>query len=302
VLLAQRYLTEKLAVAPDDNKKHGGKRTDGASVREIAAFLGEENWSKDTVSDALLLAKLAPQVLDKIAPIGTTHPSRDPLHFLLRVILGGVSKKHKKHKRQKPNQSIAKTTKPTPSPSPTTTPSASPSSGRPHVLTIIFSVIGIVLASTALYWGIAQPDIRYIPSLGPEAMTLLESKVDGAGNFVHSIRLRPTFTNYSFKPGFVDKAEFVPQSIATLPEFKVTGINKTFIFWHQEKQIEITFLMTIPTDPVNHLNTTRELAVDQVLAAYDNTGKKIDHLPSGLLGRIRFNFKELVDTRLQDVR
>jgi hypothetical protein len=208
----------------------------------------------------------------------------------------------KKHKKQKPNQSIAKTAKPTPTPSPTTTPIASPRSGRPHALTIIFSVIGTVLASTALYWSIAQPDIRYIPSLGPEAMTVLDSKQDGAGNIVHHIRLRPTFTNYSFKPGFVDKVEFVPQSIATLPEIKVTSINKTFIFWHQEKQIEITFLMTIPTDPVNHINTTRELAVEQVLAAYDNTGKKIDHLPSGLFGRIRFNFKELVDTRLHDVR
>jgi len=29
--------------------------------------------------------------------------------------------------------------------------------------------------------------------------------------------------------------------------------------------------MTIPTDAVNNLNTTRELAVEQVLAVFDNT-------------------------------
>lgn len=77
VLLAQRYLME--------HPKNPSSRTTGnsrgplpepTSVRQVAEFLGEENWSKDTVSDALLLSKLDPKVLDKIAPIGTTHPSR----------------------------------------------------------------------------------------------------------------------------------------------------------------------------------------------------------------------------------
>jgi hypothetical protein len=176
------------------------------------------------------------------------------------------------------------------------------SPGRPHALTIIFSLVGILLASVGLYWNITQPDIRYISSLGPETMTVLESKFDGAGNFVHSVRLRPTFTNYSMKPGFIDKAEFVPQSIATLPEIKITSINKTPIFWHQKKQIEITFLMTVPTDAVNNLNTTRELAMEQVLAVYDNTGRKVDHLDSGLFGRIRFNFKDVVNVQITGIR
>jgi hypothetical protein len=176
------------------------------------------------------------------------------------------------------------------------------STGRPHGLTITFSVIGLVLASVALYWNIGQPDLRYIPKLGPEIMTVIESKIDGAGNFVHSVRLRPTFTNYSLKPGFIDRAELVPQSIATLPEVKITSINKTPIYWHQQKQIEITFLMTVPTDPLNHLNTTRELAVDQVLAVFDNTGKKVDHLSDGLFGRIRFNLKDMVNVKLDGIR
>jgi hypothetical protein len=184
-----------------------------------------------------------------------------------------------------PGQSptIANTVKPKPIPP-----------ARPHALTITFSFLGSLLTGIAFYWNVAQPDIRYIPSLGPEAMTVLESKVDGSGNFIHSIRLRPTFTNYSIKPGFIDKAEFVPQSIATLPDVKIISIDKILIFWHQEKQIEITLLMTIPTDAINNLNTTRELAVDQVLAVFDNTGKKVDHLPNGMFGRIRFNFKEVV--------
>ncbi len=191
----------------------------------------------------------------------------------------------------RPSHDIGKTAKTKPIPP-----------GRPHAVTITFSIIGILLACITLYWNVVQPDIRYIPSLGPETLTVVESKVDGAGNFVHSLRLQPTFTNYSIKPGFIDKVEFVPQSIATLPEIKITSINKTFIFWHQKKQIEITFLMTVPTDAVNNLNTTRELGVDQVLAVFDNTGRKVDHLQNGLFGRIRFNFKQIVKTQLGGIR
>ena len=159
-------------------------------------------------------------------------------------------------------------------------------SGLPNPLTISFTVISLLLAGVALYWNIAQPDIRYITDIGPETVTMLESKADNNGNFVHNIRIRPTFTNYSFKPGFVDKIEFIPESIATLPEIRITSINKTPIFWHQKKQVEITFLMTVPTDAANNLDTSRELSMDQILAAYDNTGRKIDHLQNGMFGRI----------------
>jgi len=181
-------------------------------------------------------------------------------------------------------------------------PNKKPMPTRPHFLTIILTIIGILLSCAALYWNIAQPDIRYVASLSPEAMTVVESKIDSAGNFVHSLRVRPTFTNYSLKPGFIDKAEWVPQSIATLPDIKITSINKSNIFWHQKKQIEITFLMTVPTDPIHNLNTTRELAMEQVLAVYDNTGRKVERLENGLFGRIRFNFADTVKTQLNSVQ
>lgn len=76
VLLAQRYLTENPKLSARTTPSKTGEQREPASVRQIAEFLGEENWSKDTVSDALLLSKLDSKVLDKIAPIGTTHPSR----------------------------------------------------------------------------------------------------------------------------------------------------------------------------------------------------------------------------------
>jgi len=158
----------------------------------------------------------------------------------------------------------------------------------------------MLLTGFGIYWAVSQPDLRYIPSLNREDFTVLESKVDTDGNFVHSVRIRPKFINLSGKPGFIDKVEFVPQSIATLPEIKVTSIDKERIFWHQEKQIEITFLMTIPTDVAKNLNTTRDLAVDQVLAVFDNTGKKVDHFPNGMYGRIRFNFNEIAKIQVNE--
>jgi hypothetical protein len=173
---------------------------------------------------------------------------------------------------------------------------------RPHFLTIILTTIGILVGCVGLYWSMAQPDIRYVASLSPETMTIVESKIDSEGNFVHSLRVRPTFTNYSFKPGFIDKAEWVPQSIATIPDIKITSISRSNIYWHQKKQIEITFLMTVPTDPLHNLNTTRELAMEQVLAVYDNTGRKVEHLENGLFGRIRFNFADTVKTQLNGVQ
>jgi len=190
--------------------------------------------------------------------------------------------------------------KPSKEPTVTKKPTSKPIlSARPHPLTIIIALIGIVLTVIGLYWAIAQPDLRYIPNAGLETLTVLERKLDGEGNFVYSVQISPKFANLSWKPGFVDKVEFVPQSIVTLPEIKITSIDRERIFWHQEKPIEIRFLMTIPSDAAKNLNTKRELAVDQSLDVLDNTGKKVDHDQNGANGRLRFNFKEIVDIQIK---
>jgi len=35
--------------------------------------------------------------------------------------------------------------------------------------------------------------------------------------------------------------------------------------------------VSVASDPINHMNTTRNLVIDQVLAVYDNTGQRIEH-------------------------
>ncbi len=175
-------------------------------------------------------------------------------------------------------------------------------SPRPHAFTIAASIAGLVLTGFIAWWAnFAQPDIRYVPNTDSESVTEIDSKVDSAGNFVHNLRLRPKFINFAFKSGFIDKAEFVPQTIETLPDIKITGIGKTPLRWHEETPVEITFIMTIPTDSLNHLNTTRELKIEQVLSVFDNTGKKVDHLTNGMLGRIKMNFKQVVKVQATNI-
>ena len=119
--------------------------------------------------------------------------------------------------------------------------------------------------------------------------------MDSAGNFVHNLRVRPKFVNYGFKPGYFDKVEFVPLTVETLPDIKITSIGKSLLHRNEEKVVEITFIMTVPTNALKHLNTTRELNIKEVISAFDNTGKKVELLTSGLLGRIEMDFKQVVE-------
>ena len=176
-------------------------------------------------------------------------------------------------------------------------------SPRPHGFTIIgiavaagLSFLGICVTVLIAWWNsYAQPDIRYIPRTDSEELTELSSAVDSAGNFVHNLRVRPKFVNYGFKPGYIDKVEFVPLTVETLPDIKITSIGKSLLRRNEEKVVEITFIMTVPTNALKHLNTTRELNIKEVISAFDNTGKKVELLTNGLLGRIEMDFKQVVE-------
>ena len=170
----------------------------------------------------------------------------------------------------------------------------------------LFALLKLLVALAALcvlvYVNILQPDIRYIPVLASDAITVVDRKIDGNGNFVYKFRMKPKFTNFSIKSGFVDRVEFDPQTIANLPDIKITSINKVLIRRHEEKEIEIEFLLTLPTDANIYPGTWREASTELVMVAFDNTGKKIDKLTSGIFGRIRFNLKEVIKFELKEIR
>ena len=170
------------------------------------------------------------------------------------------------------------------------------------MLALLALLVAIAALCVAVYVNVLQPDIRYIPVIVSDTMTVVDRKIDDNGNFVFKFRMRPKFTNFSIKSGFVDRVEFDPQTIANLPDIKITSINKVLIRWHEEKEIDIEFLLTHRTDVLSHLNTSWEVSTDLVMAAFDNTGKKIDKLTSGLFGRIRFKLKGDLKAELKEIR
>lgn len=170
---------------------------------------------------------------------------------------------------------------------------------RKNLLALLPVVIGV--PSLVIYYlGYIEPDIRYVSSLPSEALTILERKVDANANFVYYFRMKPKFKNLSIKKGFIDKAELVPLSIATLPETRITSINKAPIGWREEKVVEIMFIMTLPTDAINNINKTKDVSADIVLAAFDNTGKKIDRFPDGKFARIQFKLTDSIRFDLKE--
>lgn len=210
------------------------------------------------------------------------------------------ARKRHKRKREKGRHRGDQPLQPLPSPPPLPENSISP---RPHGFTIIGIVLGVavsvagILVTILIAWwnSYAQPDIRYIPKTDSEEIAELSSAVDGAGNFIHNLRVRPRFVNYGYKPGYIDKVEFVPMTVETIPDIKITSIGKTLLNHNEEKVVEITFIMTIPTNAFSHLNTTRDLKVEELISAFDNTGKKVELLTNGMLGRIKLDFRQLVE-------
>lgn len=171
-----------------------------------------------------------------------------------------------------------------------------------HVLALLTLLASITAICLLVYVHILQPDIRYVPALPSGAITIVDRQIDAYGNFVYKLTMKPKFTNSSIKGGFVDRVEFDPQAVANLPDIKITTINKTPIHRHEEKEIAIEFVLTLPTDAMNHPNTWREASTELVMVAFDNTGKKIDRLTSGLFGRIRFNLKEIIKAEFKETR
>jgi hypothetical protein len=80
VLLAKKYIVEHpeaCKVSHRGTPSKTGEQHEHGSVNCVAAFLGEENWSRSQVGRLLLFSeKLDPSLMQKIAPVGTTHPGR----------------------------------------------------------------------------------------------------------------------------------------------------------------------------------------------------------------------------------
>jgi hypothetical protein len=83
VSTAQKFLKEhsvSCKVSHRGTASKTGEQHEHGSLNCIVAFLGDANWSRSKVGRILEAAnKLDPFVVSKVAPVGTTHPSRNQM-------------------------------------------------------------------------------------------------------------------------------------------------------------------------------------------------------------------------------
>jgi hypothetical protein len=153
------------------------------------------------------------------------------------------------------------------------------------VMGALLAIAAIVVAAVIAYVPF-EPDLRY--ALPPPARDIetLEQKVDENGNWVIYCQVSSNFTNLSWRPGYIARVEVVPLSIATDLDGRVTHIVSDPIHHEEVKTVTIQFIVTISTDALNHLGTTRDLPVDVTFDLFDNTGKPVAHYVDGLFARM----------------
>ena len=155
--------------------------------------------------------------------------------------------------------------------------------------TLGIAVVGIVLAVLVGYIPVLEPDLRYSLSQSPNAYSTIDVKVQDNGDWLVYSKVTINITNRSWRSGYVARVTVVPLAISTNPTWQVTQITSDPIGRNESQAISISFLLTIPTDALNHVGTTRDLPVELTFDLFDNTGKRVDRYTNGLWARMKFN-------------
>lgn len=96
------------------------------------------------------------------------------------------------------------------------------------------------------YLGVLEPDIRYAKIQRPDPLTFLDQRVNEKGDFVFLVSVRAQVKNMGWRSGFIDKADFVPLAIETIPTIEIKYIDKRPIGWRDVQDIEVRALMVLP--------------------------------------------------------
>ena len=156
------------------------------------------------------------------------------------------------------------------------------------VTALVSAVVGALFGPTLSdYFAIGQPDIRYTYNQLPEDQRLLvlDHLFDANGNSVVLVSIRLRIKNTAVKQGYIDKAEFVPFNIQSLPKIEVQGIDKRVVKWGEEQTIDVRAIFTTPAGflgpPAEHKTIELEVKL------FDNTGRQVGRYVDGLLARMR---------------
>ena len=153
---------------------------------------------------------------------------------------------------------------------------------------IVSAIIGAVFGPTVSdYFAIGQPDIRYTYDQLPEdqRFSILDQLIDADGNAVFLASVRARVKNLAVKQGYIDKAEFVPFGVQTLPKVEIQGVDKRSIAWGETQIIEVRALFTTRIGPAGPPTEDKTFEVEVRL--FDNTGRQVGRYVDGLFARMK---------------
>jgi hypothetical protein len=145
----------------------------------------------------------------------------------------------------------------------------------------------IIGAFLGHYLSTLEPDIRLTKAQRPDALTFLDYRVNEDGDFVFLISLRLRVKNIGWRSGFIDKVEFVPLAIETIPRIEIKHIDKRPLGWRAEQNIEVRALITVRAGFVGPALEKKTVSLE--VKAFDNHGHVVDRYDDGMFARVRYS-------------
>lgn len=146
-----------------------------------------------------------------------------------------------------------------------------------HWLTVTGILIPVAASFAIYYLSLLDADIRVVKVLHMQEVDSIVQEQKYSLSYQAGVF---RFKNFSFKSGFVDKLEFVPNSLSSGLDIKVLEVEKKPIGWREETDIRVKWVITADGAKLTE-ETVQQKPLIFTGRFYDNTGRQIPDI-SGL--------------------
>jgi len=152
----------------------------------------------------------------------------------------------------------------------------------------LLSILVSVLTALLIYYlAYSEPDIRPMTEL-TSPVEISQPTKDKNGNCFYYCLIKQRFKNLSIKRGHIEAVTFEPLGPAdVIPEFTLINVDKAQFGWREEKEIEISYSMSLSPSACSIMSNRNDF-LSVGVSFYDNTGKSVDRDLSG--GRALMSF------------
>jgi hypothetical protein len=141
--------------------------------------------------------------------------------------------------------------------------------------TLVVSTLALVAALVTYYLAYEGPDLRFVQL---SDITVALPVIDNQGHCYYYVTAEQTFTNLSFKKGFVKDVQLSPGSSEAFSQINLISIDASPIRWHEQNRVRFKFGITTSEEFCKHPG----MVPYKVLAYYyDQTGQRIQRDASG---------------------